>query len=181
MSRFGKLPVSMPAGVTVNVTDGSVVVTGPKGSQSQKLPREVGIATKENEVVVEKKGNSKQALALQGTIRSHVVNMITGVTTGWQKQLELIGSGYRAEVRGRDIVLTVGYSHPITISAPEGVSFSVEKTIVTVSGANRADVGQVAALIRATRKPDPYRGKGVKYVDEVIRRKPGKQAAKAAA
>jgi large subunit ribosomal protein L6 len=147
----------------------------------QVLPREVAIRMGEGELVVEKKGNSKLALALQGTTRSLIQNMITGVTQGWQKSLELIGSGYRAEVRGQDLVLTVGYSHPITIHAPAGVQFSVEKTIVTVSGANRADVGQVAALIRATRKPDPYRGKGVKFVDEVIRRKPGKQAAKASA
>lgn len=181
MSRFGKLPVLVPAGVQVQIQDRKVSITGPKGTIEHQLPREVEVSQKDNQLIVEKKGNSKVVLAQQGTTRSILVNMVEGVSNGWSKQLELIGAGFRAEVRGRDLVLTVGYSHPITISAPEGISFGVEKTIVTVSGTNRAVVGQIAAMIRDTRKPDPYRGKGVKYVNEVIRRKAGKQAAKTAA
>lgn len=181
MSRFGKLPVVVSQGVNLEITSAFVKATGPKGSLTHKLPHGISVVQKDNTLTVGKSGNSKQMLALQGTTRSHLVNMIEGVTKGWEKKLELIGSGYRAEVRGRDLILTVGYSHPITISAPEGISFNVEKTIVTVSGANRSDVGQISAQIRATREPDPYRGKGVKYIDEVIRRKAGKQAAKTAA
>lgn len=181
MSRFGKLPVEVASGVQTEISDSQVKVSGPKGNLLLSLPYGITVKQDGSSLTVEKKGNSKQMLAHQGTTRSHLVNMVEGVAKGWQKQLELIGSGYRAEVRGRDLILTVGYSHPITISAPEGITFSVEKTVVTVSGADRAVVGQIAAQIRATREPDPYRGKGVKYVDEVIRRKAGKQAAKTAA
>lgn len=180
MSRFGKLPVTIPQGVTVDVVDSSVKVTGPKGSLSRILPRQVKVAIAENEASVTIKNESKASLSLQGTIKAHINNMIAGVTQGWKKELELVGSGYRAEVRGRDLILNVGYSHPIEFKAPEGINFSVEKTKITVEGIDKDVVGQLSALIRETRKPEPYKGKGVKYINEVVRRKAGKQAAKTA-
>lgn len=180
MSRFGKLPVIVPQGVEVQPEGEFIVVKGPKGSLKRSLPRLISVKQEGNEITIEAKNGTKQAKALQGTTRAHVLNMVTGVEKGWAKELELVGSGYRAEVRGRDLVLTVGYSHPVTINAPEGVSFAVEKTKITVSGIDREVVGQTAALVRGVRKPEPYKGKGIKYVDEYIRRKAGKQAAKTA-
>lgn len=181
MSRFGKLPILIPKGVTVEVSEDTVKVTGAKGSLERKLPRSSKVVVEESEAVVKLGSSSKLALALQGTTRAHIANMVHGVSEGWKKELELVGSGYRAELRGKDLVLNVGYSHPINITAPEGITFAVEKSKITVSGIDKDVVGQISAKIRETRKPDPYKGKGVKYVDEVIRRKAGKQAAKAGA
>lgn len=180
MSRFGSLPVSIPQAVTVEVADGSVKVTGPKGILTRALPRQVQVVIADGQVKAEIKNQNKQGLSLQGTIKAHITNMLKGVTEGWSKELELVGSGYRAEVRGKDLILNIGYSHPVEFKAPEGVTFAVEKNKITVSGSDKDVVGQLAARIRETRKPDPYKAKGVKYVDEVIRRKAGKQAAKAA-
>ncbi len=180
MSKIGKQPIEIPAGVTVDISGDDAKVTGPKGSLSVNLPRGVEVKVEGSEVLVSVKGNSKQMMSLHGTIRSILANNIKGVSTGWSKQLELVGTGYRAEVAGNTLSLIVGYSHPVKIEAPEGISFKVEKTFVTVEGASREAVGQVSADIRAVRPPEPYKGKGIKYTDEVIRRKPGKAAAKAA-
>lgn len=180
MSRFGKLPVQLPQGVTVEVNGETLKVTGPKGTVTRQIARGVDIKIEGSEATVTVKGNNKQAMSNQGTVKSHLFNMVKGVTEGWQIKLEIVGSGYRAEVRGKELVLNIGYSHPISFEAPENVTFKVEKTIVTVEGIDKEVVGQLAAKIRETRKPDPYKAKGVKYVDEIIRRKPGKQAAKTA-
>lgn len=178
MSRFGKLPVLVPVGVEVILTPGHVVVRGPKGSIERDLPRRVQVNQEGSKIKVSAKSSSKFAAALVGTTRSHLVNMVHGVTQGWSKELEMVGSGYRAEVQGKNLVLNVGHSHPVTITAPENVSFGVEKMKIIVSGIQKDVVGQVSAKVREVRPPEPYKGKGIHYIDEVIRRKPGKQAAK---
>lgn len=186
MSKIGKQPVEIPNGVTVEVNGTSVVVSGPKGKLSKDFDSVVKIAVADNEtasakvVNVSVTKNDKRSLAIWGTTRKLIDNMVKGVSTGWSKQLELVGTGYRSEVRGNTLVLTVGYSHTIDIVAPEGITFKVEKSVITVDGIDREVVGQVSADIRSTREPEPYKGKGVKYLNEVIRRKAGK-AAKAAA
>ncbi|MBL7036405.1 50S ribosomal protein L6 [Candidatus Microgenomates bacterium] len=180
MSKIGKQPVELPEGVTVSVAELSVEVKGPKGILKRATARGVKIEVKEGKVLVSVNNTSKQNLANWGTTRSLIANMVKGVTDGWEKQLELIGTGYRAEVKEDTLVLTVGYSHDVEIKAPKDISFKVEKNIVTVSGIDRAVVGQVAANVRATRPPEPYKGKGVKYIDEIVRRKAGKAAKTAA-
>jgi large subunit ribosomal protein L6 len=180
MSRIGKKPVKIPQGVTVNVgADNLVSVTGPKGNLSFRFRPEVGIVADGGSVVVERKQESAKAKSLHGLSRSLVENMVFGVDKGWNKGLELVGVGYRAEVRGNDLVLNVGFSHPVVFKAPEGISFSVSQNIINVSGIDKQIVGETAAKIRRIKPPEPYKGKGIKYVGEVIRRKAGK-AAKAA-
>lgn len=173
MSRFGKLPVEILEGVTITTDGGELKVVGPKGSIERDLPREVKIKLENKEAHVESKSE-----VMKGTYRSHLVNMIKGVSTGWSKSLELVGTGYRAEVRGRDLVLTVGYSHPVVVPAPEGINFTVEKSIVKIEGINKEVVGQVSAFIIAVRPPDAYKGKGIRLEGQVLKLKPGKQAAK---
>jgi large subunit ribosomal protein L6 len=180
MSRFGKLPVEVPQNVTVEVAGDTFKVSGPKGALEKKLPRGVEIEISQGSVNVIARASGKQVLSNQGTTRSHLANMVKGVSEGFSIQLELVGSGYRAEVRGKELVLNIGYSHPIIFEAPENVNFKVEKSIVTIEGIDKEVVGQLAAKIRETRKPDPYKAKGVKYINEVVRRKAGKQAAKTA-
>lgn len=179
MSKIGKQPVSVLEGAKVEISGKTVKVSGPKGELTLTLPREIEAKVEGGEVRVERKGNSKQDLSLHGTFRSLINNMIKGVTAGWQKKLELVGTGFRAEANGSTLSLTVGFSHPVKIEAPKGISFKVEKSIITVDGIDREVVGQVSANIRGVKPPEPYKGKGIKYVDEVIRRKPGKAAAKA--
>lgn len=178
MGRLAKLPVEIKSGVTVKTEGDTVVITGPKGSLSRVLPKRILVSVKEEDggILVEKRGNSKQVNALHGTIRAHVANMVTGVTDGWSKQLEINGPGYRADVKGNDLSITAGFSHPVVVSAPEGISFKVEKNVITVEGADKEEVGQAAALVRKVRTPNPYTGSGIKYIDEVVRRKAGKQA-----
>jgi len=176
MGRLGKLPVKLPEGVKIEVANRVLSVTGPKGELSRNLPRKVAIKVKDGSGFVEKKGDSKLANALQGTFRSHLSNMVHGVTEGWKKELEINGPGFRAEAKPKEIVLSVGYSHPVIIKAPENIEFKVEKNLITVEGIDKEVVGHVAAMVRNSRKPNPYTGSGIKYVDEVIRRKPGKQA-----
>ena len=178
MSKIGKQPVQIIAGANVEVSGRTVKISGPKGTLEVKIPRSIEVEVKDGFVNVTNKGNSKLDISNHGTIRALINNHVTGVTKGWSRQLELVGTGFRAEVAGKTLSLTVGYSHPVKIEAPEGITFKVEKTIVTVDGANRETVGQVAANIRAVRPPEPYKGKGIKYTDEVIRRKAGKAAAK---
>ncbi len=179
MARFGKLPIQIISGVTVEINPGQVKITGPKGSLEKATPG-VSVLEKDNLIEVKRKGTDKKSLSLQGTTRSHIANMVKGVTEGWSKTLEIVGAGYRGEVKGNQLILNIGYSHPVIVEAPLGISFKLEKSIITVEGADKDIVGQVAANVRAVRKPEPYKGKGIKYTDEVIRRKAGKQAAKAA-
>lgn len=179
MSKIGKQPILIPSGTTVTVEGHKVTVKGPKGELSRTLTREVEVKVEGEWVLVTRKGNSKVSLTMHGTWRSLINNMVIGVSKGWVKQLELVGTGFRADTTGKSLNLIVGYSHTVKIDAPEGINFKVEKMIITVEGIDKEVVGQVASDIRAVRPPEPYKGKGVKYIDEVIRRKAGKAAAKA--
>ncbi len=178
MSKIGKQPIKIPAGVTVEINGSSVKITGPKGNTERNLARGVKAEVKEGQILVTVAGSGKQAMSDHGTSRALLNNDVTGVELGWSKKLELVGTGFRAEVAGTDLILTVGFSHPVKIGAPAGISFKVEKMIITVEGIDRELVGRVAANIRAVKPPEPYKGKGIKYLDEVIRRKAGKAAAK---
>lgn len=180
MSRVGKLPVELSNGVTAEVVDRAVKVTGSKGSLERKFPREIEVEVVEGQIIVSAKKQTDHARAMHGTIRAHLANMVKGVSEGWMKQLELVGTGYRAELRGDTLVLTVGYSNPVQIPLPQGISAKVEKNVVTIEGIDKQLVSDVAADARDARPPEPYNGKGVKYLGEIIRRKAGK-AAKAAA
>jgi len=178
MGRLGKLPVELPGGVKAEVNGREVVVTGPKGSLTRRFSDMVKISLSDEGISIESKGDSKTERQHQGSTRAHVANMVKGVTEGWKKSLEIEGPGYRAEVKGKDLVLAVGYSHPVVITAPEGVTFSQEKNVVTVEGVDKEVVGHTASLVRRSRGPNPYTGSGVKYSDEQVRRKVGKQAGK---
>jgi large subunit ribosomal protein L6 len=177
MSRIGKLPVPVPEGVDVQVDDLHVTVKGPKGELSQTMPEGVAIAVEDGEVVVTRDSDSRTNRARHGLVRSLVANMVTGVSDGYTRALELVGIGYRAVPKGSDLELQVGYSHPVLIEAPEGISFEVpQPTRVVVSGIDKVLVGQIAANIRKVRPPEPYKGKGIRYEDERVRRKAGKAA-----
>ncbi len=178
MARFGKLPVDLPAGVKAEIGAEKIKITGPRGFLERTLPRGIKVEQKESQLLVQKKDESKSQSALQGTIRSHLENMVLGVTQGWKKVLEIVGPEYRAELKGNDLILNLGYSNPVEVKAPEGIKFSLNKSIITIEGNNLEQVSQLAAQIRSARKPDPYKGKGIKYQEEVVKTKPGKQAAK---
>jgi len=176
MSKIGKQPVKLPEGVSAKIEESAISISGPKGTLTRKFPKKIALEEKDGSILVSVSGKGKRSMSLWGTARALISGMAEGVSTGWKKELELVGTGYRAEVQGTTLVLTVGYSHPVKIEAPEGISFKVEKSIITVEGANKELVGQVSANIRAVRPPEPYKGKGIKYSDEVIRRKAGKAA-----
>lgn len=181
MSKIGKAPVIIPEGVTVSIEGNKITISGVKGNLSRSFPREVSFEVKDGKVLVSCKKETKVAKSLFGTTRALINNMVLGVSRGWVKELELVGTGYRAEVNGKELVLTIGFSHPVKIESPEGINFKVEKTIITVEGPDRELVGQIAANIRSVRPPEPYQGKGIKYRDEVVRRKAGKAAKTAGA
>ncbi len=176
MSRVGKLPIELPEKVSVKVADKTVVVTGPKGEMSREIPAGIEVEIKDGQVSVSTKRSDKKSKSLHGTIRALIANMVKGVLEGWVKKLDLVGIGYRAEMSGDTLVLNVGYSHPVEIKSPKGITISTVKTSVTVEGIDKEVVGQTAAIIRKVRPPEPYKGKGIKYQDEVIKRKPGKAA-----
>ena len=178
MSRIGKLPVAVPDGVDVQIDGLTVTVTGPKGELTQTMPEGVEIARDdEGNLVVTRLSDARSHRARHGLVRSLVANMVTGVSEGYSKALELVGIGYRAQAKGRDLELQVGYSHPVLIEAPEGIDFEVpQPTRVVVNGIDKVLVGQIAANIRKVRPPEPYKGKGVRYEDERVRRKAGKAA-----
>jgi len=181
MSRIGKLPVAIVSGVVATITASSIEVKGPKGSLSFDFPE--GISAKEEDgfVTILCSSEDKKVRAFHGLTRSVVFNMVEGVTKGHEKQLEIIGVGYRAKTSGPKIELTLGFSHPVSLVAPEGVTVAMhekEKNIVIVSGADKQQVGEFAANIRKLKKPEPYKGKGIRYVGEYVRRKAGKSAAK---
>jgi large subunit ribosomal protein L6 len=175
MSRIGRLPIPVPAGVNVELEGRQVTVTGPKGSLSRALHPDMVVAREDGQVVVTRPTEQKTHKQLHGLTRTLVNNMVVGVTTGYRKGLEITGVGYRAALVGRKLQLSLGYSHPIEIEPPAGITFEVESpTRLAVVGIDKELVGQVAAQVRASRKPEPYKGKGVKYAGERVRRKAGK-------
>ena len=175
MSRIGRLPIPVPVGVTVVIDGGHVVVTGPRGELSRDIAPELQVVRRDDVLHVERPADDKRSRELHGLTRTLVANMVTGVTTGYRKGLEITGVGYRAQLVGRKLQLSLGYSHPIEIDPPEGIGFEVENpTRLAVTGIDKELVGHIAARIRAQRKPEPYTGKGVRYSGEVIRRKAGK-------
>ena len=179
MSRLAKKPVVIPAGVTITQTDRELSVKGTKGELKVSVPTNIKVELKPEGVMVSYLDSSKQARANSGTVWSLTRNAIEGVTKGYEKVLEIEGVGYRAAVEGQNVVLSLGYVHPVRMPIPAGVSAAVEKNMIKISGLNKEAVGQFAALIRKQKKPEPYKGKGIRYQGEVIRRKVGKKAAAA--
>ena len=177
MSRIGRKVLPLPKGVTLSQKTGSISVKGPKGELSKPLPEGISIKTEADKIQVLRADDSRQNRAKHGLIRAHLANMVKGVTEGWNRELEINGVGYRAEVAGDTINMALGYSHPIAFKLPKGVTAKVDKNRVTLSSADRDLVGQTAAKVRELRPPEPYKGKGVKYVEEVIKRKVGKAGA----
>jgi large subunit ribosomal protein L6 len=179
MSRIGKKPIALPAGVTASITGNSVTVKGPKGTLTRTLPLEMTAALDGSTLTVSRPSDETRHKSLHGLSRTLVANMVEGVATGYKKSLEIQGVGYKAEPKPYGINLVVGYSHPVEIKAPEGIKLVVETpTMVRVEGINKELVGQVAAEIRNVRPPEPYKGKGIRYVGEFVRRKAGKTGAK---
>jgi large subunit ribosomal protein L6 len=177
MSRIGKKPIPIPAGVTVQVSNGSVRAEGPRGKLSQPVPTGLSAAVDANTLVISRDSDDRRARALHGLTRALAANMVAGVKNGFERKLEIVGIGYRAQMQGKAIQLALGYSHPIIFALPEGITAEIDRqTAITLRGADKALLGQTAARLRALRKPDPYKGKGIKYADEVIRRKVGKKA-----
>lgn len=176
MSRIGKRPIEVPKGVTVTVADGNLVtVKGPRGTLTQQLPQEISIQQQDSTLSVTRPSDEKQHRALHGLTRALLNNMVIGASTGFQKVLEINGVGYRATKTGRNLTMSLGFSHPVVVAAPEGIDLNTgERNTVIVSGVDKQLVGEVAANIRSLRPPEPYKGKGIKYADEVIRRKAGK-------
>ena len=175
MSRIGNKPVVIPAGVTVDLNDNTVTVKGPKGELSYTFNQNISLEQREGEVVFTRPDDSKENKTIHGTTRAVFNNMVVGVTEGFQKELELIGVGYRAQLQGKKLVLNVGYSHPVEFTPEEGIEIEVpSNTKVIVKGYDKQKVGELAANIRGVRPPEPYKGKGIRYVDEFVRRKEGK-------
>lgn len=175
MSRIGYAPIQIPQGVDVSIVDGSVRVKGPKGELSQQIAEGLMVEVNDGVLLVKRDSEDRQVRSLHGLTRSLLNNMVTGVTQGFRKDLEISGVGYRATLEGKSLVLNVGYSHPIRLTPPEGVTYVVESpTRLNVQGINKQAVGEQAAVIRSVRKPEPYKGKGIKYAGEQIRRKAGK-------
>ncbi len=179
MSRIGKLPVTIPAGVEVKLEDGNVItVKGPKGTLTRKLVNEMDVKVEATEITVTRPNDLKKNKQLHGLTRTLIFNMVEGVTKGYSKELEINGVGYRAAKSGKKLTLTLGYSHPVEMEDPDGIETKVDGNKITVSGIDKEKVGQFAAEIRSKRAPEPYKGKGIKYTTETIRRKVGKTGKK---
>lgn len=177
MSRIGKHPVTVPAGVDVKIDGNTVTVKGPKGELTREFNALISIRQDGDQILVERPDDSREAKSLHGLTRTLVANMVEGVHTGFSKKLQLVGVGYRAALKGKDLELQLGYSHPVSVAAPENITFEVpSQTEIVVSGPSKEKVGQVAADIRSWRKPEPYKGKGIRYEGEHVRRKLGKAA-----
>lgn len=177
MSRIGRKPVQIPAGVEVTVNGNTCVVKGPKGTLQQDFHENITVTVEENEVIVDRANDERESRAQHGLTRALIQNMVTGVSEGFTKSLELAGVGYRVQLKGTSLDFSLGYSHPVVVEAPEGITFEVpDNTHINVKGINKQQVGQIAAEIRAKRPPEPYKGKGIHYVGEYIRRKLGKAA-----
>jgi len=177
MSRIGRQPIPVPAGVSIAIEPELVTVNGPRGELSERIHRDIGVERAGDEIIVTRPTNRGEHRALHGLTRTLVANMVLGVTDGFEKRLEIQGVGYRAQLRGRDLELALGYSHPVPIKAPQGIEFEVpQPTRIVVKGASKQQVGEVAANIRKQRKPEPYKGKGIRYEGEYVPRKVGKRA-----
>ncbi len=175
MSRIGKMPISVPAGVEVKIDGNTVTAKGPKGELTRSFQPSMTIKQEGDEIVVTRPDDSRESKSYHGLTRTLIANMVQGVSTGFSKKLQLVGVGYRAALKGRDLELQLGYSHPISVPAPEGITFEVpSQTEIVVSGPSKEQVGQVAANIRKWRAPEPYKGKGIRYEGEHVRRKVGK-------
>ena len=180
MSRIGKHPITIPAGVTVDIAaDNTVTVKGPKGTLSQQVNKDITVAHEGNQLVLSRPSDDKPHKSMHGLYRSLINNMVVGVTEGYAKTLELVGTGYRAQAQGKTLTINIGFSHPVVLEAPENIAFETPApTKIVVKGISKQQVGNLAADIRAIRKPEPYLGKGIKYETEVIRRKEGKTGKK---
>ena len=178
MSRIGKLPIEIPSGVTITVGDTEISVTGPKGTIAVPVQQNTKTEVADNNVIVTRKDDEQKSKAWHGLQRTLINNAVVGVTKGFEKKLEINGVGFRLSGGGRQIEMALGFSHPVKYSAPEGIELKTEKMEITVLGIDKQKVGQTAAEIRALKKPEPYKGKGIKFTGEVIRRKSGKSAAK---
>ncbi len=175
MSRIGRAPVPVPAGVTATIDGNDITVVGPKGTLSLTVASPIVVKQEGGEILVTRPDDERASRALHGLTRTLVANMVTGVTTGYEKTLEIVGTGYRVAAKGTDLEFALGFSHPVIVPAPEGISFVVESPVkFKVQGIDKQKVGEVAANIRKIRKPEPYKGKGVRYEGEVVRRKAGK-------
>jgi large subunit ribosomal protein L6 len=181
MSRIGRQPINVPAGVEVNIDEGNLVkVKGPKGELSERIPSKMNIDFKDGVIEVTRPDDGKESRSLHGLSRSLINNMVVGVSDGYEKTLNINGVGYRAEKKGKTLVLSLGYSHPVELTDPDGITTETpEPSVIIVRGINKALVGNYAAVVRAWRPPEPYKGKGIKYKDEHIRRKEGKAGVKA--
>jgi large subunit ribosomal protein L6 len=179
MSRIGRLPVQIPSGVDVTITGQTVTVKGPKGTLSHTVAEPITVAQSDGTIAVARPNDERESRSLHGLSRTLIANMVTGVTDGYAKTLEIVGTGYRVTAKGSDLEFALGFSHPVPVAAPDGITFRVEApTRFVVEGIDKQKVGEVAANIRKLRKPDPYKGKGVRYQGEVVRRKAGKAGKK---
>ena len=179
MSRIGKKPIEIPDNVEVKIEEQTILVKGPKGELSREILPEIKVVIEDKKILVLPKVKTKRSSAFWGLTRALLDNLVKGVTLGYEKKLEMRGVGYRANMEGDDLILHLGFSHPVKVKSPEGIKFSVEKNIISVSGIDKELVGQVASKIRKVRPPEPYKGKGVRYLGEAVRRKVGKKAATA--
>ena len=177
MSRIGRKPVPIPQGVKVEVTDGTVRAEGPKGKLTQPIPAPLSAKIEGNVLLIARPDDDRHVRALHGLTRALMANMVSGVKDGFERKLEIVGIGYRAQMQGKAIQLALGYSHPVIFPLPDGITAEIDKqTAITLRGADKALLGETAAKLRALRKPDPYKGKGIRYSDEYVRRKVGKKA-----
>jgi large subunit ribosomal protein L6 len=179
MSRIGKKPITVPKGVTAKVVEGAVEVQGPKGKLKQAFPRGINFSLADGHLVATRASEDPELGKFHGLARSLVANAVLGVTEGFKRELDIVGVGYRAEVKGKQVIFSLGYSHPVVVDIPQGIDIAIEKqTHITVTGVDRQLVGQIAANIRRLREPDPYKQKGVRYTGEVLKKKAGKTGAK---
>jgi large subunit ribosomal protein L6 len=179
VSRIGRKPIDIPKGVEVNISENVITVKGPQGTLTRPIPSGIQVQKEESQLVVSRESDIKTHRSLHGLTRALVANMVHGVTAGFEKKLELVGTGYRAAMQGKKLVLTVGYSHPVEVDPPEGINFEAPAaTRITVKGIDKEKVGNMAASIRAVRSPEPYKGKGIRYENEIVRRKAGKTGKK---